>query len=332
MYGVNGKKFQRQYKKSISDFKDWEQKYHAEDWILYPENTSNQLSLDEVALSDGELYTVLTSKKAKGRKGSIIAIIKGTKSETVTENLLKINRKLRLNVKEITLDMAGSMKLIAKKCFPNATQVVDRFTHSFFYFFKGIRDTLRLVHIQKLATEALQEIRIQHRWEAIELENNLLAEAKIKKQKPEIEIFENGDTRKQLLARSRYLLYKSREKWTASQNQRAEILFSQYPDLEKAYHLSDGLRKIYNLNIQKSVAMLKLAHWFKEVEESEFKSFSVLMKTIMNHYNDILNYFDQRSTNASGESFNAKIKNFRLQLRGVRDKTFFLFRLSKLFA
>lgn len=169
---------------------------------------------------------MLTSKKAKGRKGSIIAIIKGTKSETVTENLLKINRKLRLNVKEITLDMAGSMKLIAKKCFPNATQVVDRFTHSFFYFFKGIRDTLRLVHVQKLATEALQEIRIQHRWEAIELENNLLAEAKIKKQKPEIEIFENGDTRKQLLARSRYLLYKSREKWTLSQKDRAEILFS----------------------------------------------------------------------------------------------------------
>ncbi|WP_244140749.1 transposase [Kaistella flava (ex Peng et al. 2021)] len=134
------------------------------------------------------------------------------------------------------------------------------------------------------------------------------------------------------MARSRYLLYKTKEKWTPSQNQRADILFSHYPDLEKAYHLSDGLRKIYNQNIQKSVAMLKLAHWFKKVEESGFKSFSVLMKTIMNHYNDILNYFDQRSTNASAESFNAKIKNFRLQLRGVKDKTFFLFRLSKLFA
>lgn len=137
---MNGKKFQRQYKKSISDFKNWEQKSHAEEWILYSENLSNRLSLDEVALSDGELYTVLTSKKAKGRKGSIVAIIKGTKSEKVIENLFKIDRKLRLNVKEITLDMAGSMKLIAKRCFPNATQVVDRF------------------HVQKLATEALQEI------------------------------------------------------------------------------------------------------------------------------------------------------------------------------
>lgn len=42
----------------------------------------------------------------------------------------------------------------------------------------------------------------------------------------------------------------------------------------------------------------------------------------MNHYNEILNYFERRSTNASAESFNAKIKNFRIQLRGVRDKHF----------
>ena len=314
MYGVDGRKFQRQYKNSISNFKNWEQKSHAEEWMLYPQNLSEKLSLDEVALSDGELYTVLTSKNAKGKKGSIVGIIKGTKSETVIENLFKISRKLRMKVKEITLDMAGSMKLIAKKCFPNAVQVVDRF------------------HVQKLATEALQDIRIKHRWEAIEKENTLLTEAKERKLKPEIEIFENGDTRKQLLARSRYLLYKTREKWTSSQKQRAEILFSQYPDIEKAYNLSDGLRKIYNQNIQKSMAMLKLARWFKEVEESGFKSFSVLMKTIMNHYSDILNYFDQRSTNASAESFNAKIKNFRLQFRGVKDKLFFLFRLSKLFA
>lgn len=122
------------------------------------------------------------------------------------------------------------------------------------------------------------------------------------------EIFENGDSRKQLLARSQYLLYKSREKWTLSQKQRAVILFAQYPDLEKAYQLTDGLRKIYNQNIPKSLAMTKLAHWSKEVEEADFKSFSTLRKTIMNHYRDILNSFHQRSTNAAAESFNAKSK------------------------
>lgn len=187
-------------------------------------------------------------------------------------------------------------------------------------------------HVQKLAIEAVQELRIKHRWEAIDLENEILKQAKDKKTKPEIEVFENKDTRKQLLVRSRYFLYKSCEKWTQNQRLRAGILFREYPDLEVAYNLADGLRKIYNQNITKSVAMLKLAHWFKDVEESGFKSFTTLKNTITNHYNDILNYFEIRSTNASAESFNAKIKNFRLQLRGVKDKAFFLFRLSQIFA
>jgi hypothetical protein len=41
----------------------------------------------------------------------------------------------------------------------------------------------------------------------------------------------------------------------------------------------------------------------------------------MNHYQTILNYFDNRSTNASAESFNAN-KAFRSQFRGVRNMNF----------
>ena len=54
--------------------------------------------------------------------------------------------------------------------------------------------------------------------------------------------------------------------------------------------------------------------------------------TFMNNYQTILNYFDNRSTNASAESFNAKVKAFRSQFRGVRDIPFFIFRLAKIFA
>ena len=107
---MDGKKFQRKYKKSISNYRNWEQKSHAEHYVLFPENLSTNLSLDEVALSDGELYSVLTSKKAKGKKGSIVAIINGTKSEIVIEHVVKISRKKRLKVQEITLDRAGSRK------------------------------------------------------------------------------------------------------------------------------------------------------------------------------------------------------------------------------
>jgi transposase len=42
------------------------------------------------------------------------------------------------------------------------------------------------------------------------------------------------------------------------------------------------------------------------------------------HYQNILNYIDNGSINASAESFNAKIKAFRTQFRGVRNVEFFL--------
>ena len=40
---------------------------------------------------------------------------------------------------------------------------------------------------------------------------------------------------------------------------------------------------------------------------------------------EIINFFDRGSTNAASESFNAKIKEFRTQFRGVKDRAFFRF-------
>nr|WP_072880894.1 transposase [Salegentibacter echinorum] len=59
---------------------------------------------------------------------------------------------------------------------------------------------------------------------------------------------------------------------------------------------------------------------------------NTIADSISLNYRPILNYFINRNTNASAESFNAKIKAFRAQLRGVRKPEFFLFRLEKLFA
>ncbi|MBU3122886.1 transposase [Sinomicrobium sp. 2019215] len=68
------------------------------------------------------------------------------------------------------------------------------------------------------------------------------------------------------------------------------------------------------------------------MEESGFKSFQTVANSIRLNYRSILNYFVNRSTNASAESFNAKIKAFRAQFRGVKNTEFFLFRLSRIFA
>ncbi|WP_373058647.1 transposase [Zunongwangia sp. H14] len=142
----------------------------------------------------------------------------------------------------------------------------------------------------------------------------------------------NDDSHIKLLARSRYLLYKATSKWTKKQSRRAEILFKEYPDIHKTYALVNNLRNIFNQTKDKGVAYKKLAHWYREVEETGFRAFNTVANSIKLNYRSILNYFKNRSTNASAESFHAKIKAFRSQFRRVKNVEFFLFRLTRIFA
>lgn len=305
---------EQQYLAFLSNYLEWDQKKHASDWLLFPENIGTYLSLDETSLSQGELYTIITNKQAQGKKGSLVAILKGIDADKIIERINTIKDRKRHLVREITLDMSPTMLKIARKCFPKATVVTDRF------------------HVQQLAYDAVQEMRIKYRWLAIEQENKEMELAKSLKKKYIPEILENGDTLKQLLARSRYILFKRKSKWTPSQYRRAELLFRYYPDLETAYDLSMKLGEIYHTVKDKAIGLTRLAKWYDQVDRSGFESFGTVSRSIQNNYQYILNFFDNRNTNASAESFNAKIKAFRSQFRGVRDIPFFLFRLSKIYA
>ena len=175
-------------------------------------------------------------------------------------------------------------------------------------------------------------MRIKARWEALDKEAIAIHLAKCKGEKYIAPVFENGDTLKQLLARSRYLLFKKKSSWTPSQKQRAKILFREYPDIKKAYYLSMQLGLIYHQTKQADVALTRFARWYDQVDRSGFLAFSSIVRTVQTHYLEIVNFFHRRSTNAASESFNSKIKSFRSLFRGVTDKAFFLFRLSKLYA
>jgi transposase len=313
-FQVDGKLLQQQYKEHISDYNTWEQREHASEWMVFPENTGIRLSIDETALSNGELYTIVTNKAAKGRKKALVAMIQGTQADQIAEVLEKIPERLRNQVEEVTMDMAPSMISAVRRCFQNARQVIDRF------------------HVQKLAYDAVQEIRIKYRWLVIEQESSYYALAKANDKVHTPEILSNGDTHKQLLVRSRYLLFKHHSKWTETQKHRAEILFEKYPEIKDAYSLSIKLGDIFKNAKAKEVAFKKLALWYNEVETAGIESFRTVSRSMQTHYINILNFFNNRSTNASAESFNAKIKAFRATSRGVRDINFFLFRVAKIYA
>ncbi len=243
-----------------------------------------------------------------------MAVVAGTKAEDVITVLQRIDEERRNAVEEVTLDLSDSMRKIARTAFPKASRVIDRF------------------HIQKLACDAVQELRVKHRWDAIQQANNEMEEARQKGKEYNPYRFPNGDTRKELLIRSRYLLFKSADKWTDRQKQRAAILFEEYPDIQTAYGLCHSLRMIFTKNTIKNAAQLSMARWYNKVEKAGFHSFNIIAATFYEHYEEILNFYNNRSSNALAESFNAKVKLFRANLRGVADKKFFLFRITKLYA
>ncbi|MGL5562188.1 MAG: ISAon1 family transposase [Tannerellaceae bacterium] len=313
-YHINGDTFEKQYKEQLSGYREWSELSHADEWLVFPQNIGESICIDETSISDGELYTIITNRASRGRSGSIIAIIQGVRSEDIIQTLRLIPLTQREQVKEITMDFSNSMSLIARRCFPKAIRTIDRF------------------HMQKLACDALQEMRIAHRWDAIRADNESRGEARKLGVEYKPVYFSNGDTAKQLLARSRYLLYKSAEKWTLSQKQSSEILINNYLDIKEAYSLTHSLRQIFNKNTIKDAARLSLARWYDKVEKSGYKSFNIIGNTLYENSEQVLNFFINRVTNAFTEAFNAKTKAFRASLRGVIDVKFFLFRLTKLYA
>ena len=281
--------------------------------MVYPENIGEKLSIDELSVSKGELYTFVTNKNGKGKKGTLVACIKGTKSQDIIDVLSLIPLEKRKTVKEITLDMANNMQLASRMAFAEASIVTDRF------------------HVVKLVLEALQHLRIKYRWEAIEKENQAIKQAKEQGVKYVPVTLQNDDTPKQLLARSRYIIAKKESQWTENQKQRAKLLFDNYPLLHKAYKHTMEFRNIYELTIRED-AKQKILDWINKTKLLGLTVFNTVANSLIYHLETIANFFINRNTNANAESFNSKIKLFRANQRGVVDTKFFLFRLEKLFA
>lgn len=281
--------------------------------MIYPQNIGENLGIDELSLSKGELYTFVTNKSGKGKKKTLVAVIKGTKSQDIIDVLNKIPLDKRKLVKEITLDMANNMQLASRMCFPESSLVTDRF------------------HVVKLVLDALQHQRIKLRWEAIEKENQAIKQAKEQGIKYIPITLENDDTPKQLLARSRYIIAKKQNQWTDNQKIRAELLFRNYPSLHQGYKHTLEFRNIYEQS-SREIAKEQILAWIEKTKSLKLNDFNTAANSLKYHLDTILNFFVKRHTNANAESFNSKVKLFRANQRGVVDVKFFLFRMEKLFS
>lgn len=343
-WGVDGRNLERAYKNHLSDFRQWSQLDHAADWMLLEKNCGIRLSIDETSLCD-DLFTILSNKDGHGRQGSIVAMVRGTKAADVIRILQQIPLDQRLAVTEVTMDFSDSMRAIVKAAFPNALIVIDCF-----HIIKRCGDAIEEIRL-KCKREALKERRKDQAQHKKMLEKRVAARKAYRKKHPKKykgkkrgrkpsrlsqrfvpETLANGDTKVELLTRSRGLLSKSREKWSKTQKERAALIFTLYPKIKESYDLVNDLRIIFkNKTLDKEGARTKLHQWYQKVADCPLREVKAARDTIKEREDVVLNYFVDRHTNAAAESLNSKIKSFRSQLHGVSDLPFFMYRLSRLF-
>ena len=316
----DGDTLERCYKDSLSGFREWYQLEHASDWVLIEENIGEHLSIDETSLQD-DLFTFLSNK------------------------VLKIPEEQRLKVKEVTMDLSESMADIVTQAFPNATIVLDCF------------------HIMRRCNDAIEEMRLRCKREAqakVRKEKREFRKrqkrnaahrrwyrkthpkkykGKTRGRKPARKnekfrptVLSTGDTLVELLTRCRCALTQTPDKWSERTKERMDLLFTKYPKIKESYEIVNKLRAIFrSTSLGREAARVKLHGWYKAVNRCTIREIKSARDAIKSREDKVLNYFIERSTNASAESLNSKMKAFRAQLRGVSDLPFFMFRLCRLF-
>lgn len=276
--------------------------------VLKPENLGEEMAVDEKMI-DEEFYTVLTN-----RQTGKIALLAETMQVADLSKLIDKMGEAKNVVKEVTLDLSPTFEKFAEQCFPGATLVADKF------------------HVVKHVVEAVQALRLRCKQEEL---SKIPTTKKERKEYEKATKLINGESRIEMLTRSRYVLFKREENWTASQQKRAALLFETFPQIKATYQLTQQIRNwLDKSNVGKYEWQIEkeLIHWYDNAEQQKLPEVENLIRLIGSHEQKIMNYFLKGKTNAKAEAINSKIQRFITANYGVRDKDFFFYRLARYYS
>lgn len=296
--------------------------------IFNEENLGPNMAIDEKQIGE-DMHTVLTNRDT----GKIALLAKTLKAKELGM-LTTYFKEKAFEVKTITRDLSNSYDWFCRTAFPNACHIADKF-----HIIKGLLDACQDVRI-RYRQDILRDKRLKHeqhkqqekqRKAQCALEGLRFKERKFVNTDKKTE---NGETSLELLARSRFLLYKYPDQWTENQAERASTLFKLYPQIDQAYKLSCEFREWYkkgNIGKDKTMINLSLNAWYRKVEQADIDEMLNFKSLVERNEGIIKNYFLNGHTNAIAECINSKIKRFVLINQGTRDREFFYFRLRNYF-
>ncbi len=216
-----------------------------------------------------------------------MALIPGIKSSQVIEALRKeISYEVRLQVKEVTLDMSPTMDCIVSELFPQAKRTLDRF------------------HVTKNVLEDIQAVRMRIKTQIKDEELQKEDQCKIDRVKYIAKKLSNHETRLDCITRIRYQLFKRRKDWNTCQKKRWETIrqYREFDEICISYEMVEIFYSIYDTQMTPETAKPLWIHWLTHISQYGYiRELQNTGRMIQNHLAGILNYFHHRSSNAFAE-------------------------------
>jgi len=209
-----------------------------------------------------------------------IELLEKRNKEVIAEYLRGLGSDILNQIEEVSIDLWVPYKSVIEELLPNAQVVADRF------------------HVMKQINDELDTRRKKEKREAEKLKTKKLRERKVA-----------------AIKHSKYPLLKKKENLNETEKEKLEEVKKAVPELIKMYDEKENFRDIFESKITSDEAFWKLIEW----TESAYKYFPKSCQTIKRWINEIVAYFDNRTTQGTVEGINQKIKLIKRKAYGLTN-------------
>ena len=246
------------------------------------------IGIDEIALTKGRrnFVALITTQQADGHV-TVLAVLSDRKKETIRQFLETIPKRLRRTMETTCTDMwegyVNAVKDFAA-AHPEVSLevVVDRY-----HVAKNYRDCVDKVRKRECR-------RLKKKLSASEYE-------KIKG--------------------VMWIVRKNNRDLTADERKKLRLVFAYSPELKLAYTFREELTAIFELQLTKEEARVRLNKWTHKIRRCALDCFDEFLTTLDNWLDEIVNYFVNRLSSGFVEGLNNKVKTIKRRCYGILKVT-----------